>query len=152
MSVLMEQHQDWKPRNARLWGGNTPEQPKRVKAVLSRPVSPFAARPRWSRLFIRPIEQLDDYGNIVVENFFIPQWKRIALEVCEKHHVSFTEITSRRRSKYVVIARHEAFWRCRNETPMSFPQIGARFGGRDHTTVLHGVWAHEQRMGEATQQ
>lgn len=34
----------------------------------------------------------------------------------------------------------------RRLTPLSLPEIGRRFGGRDHTTVLHGVRAVETRL------
>jgi hypothetical protein len=76
-------------------------------------------------------------------------WKVIAREVCEKHGVSMIDLVSARRDKKVAVARHEAFWRCRTETRLSLPQIGKRFGGRDHTTVLHGVNKHKERMEAA---
>lgn len=36
-------------------------------------------------------------------------------------------------------ARHVAFWLARNLTDSSLPQIGKAFGGRDHTTIQHGI-------------
>jgi chromosomal replication initiation ATPase DnaA len=35
--------------------------------------------------------------------------------------------------------------------PMSFPEIGRRLGGRDHTSALHGFRMHEKRLREAQQ-
>lgn len=75
--------------------------------------------------------------------------RRICEEVAEKHGLTVVELRSARRSKYVVRARHEAFWRCRQETTASLPQIGRHLGGKDHTTVLHGIRMHEKRMREA---
>lgn len=69
----------------------------------------------------------------------VPNWLRIALEVSEKHGVSLDDMKSVNRAKRLVAARYEAFYRIRTETTLSYPQIGRRFGGRDHTTVLHGV-------------
>jgi chromosomal replication initiation ATPase DnaA len=38
-------------------------------------------------------------------------------------------------------------YRLRTETGLSFPQIGLRLGGRDHSTVIHGVKTHCKRNG-----
>ena len=74
---------------------------------------------------------------------------RICQEVAEKHGLTPVELRSARRSKNVVRARHEVFWRCKQETTASLPQIGRLMGGKDHTTVLHGIRMHERRMREA---
>ena len=37
-------------------------------------------------------------------------------------------------------------WLCKQHTTRSDPDIGRRFGGRDHTTVLHGVRKIEELM------
>lgn len=75
------------------------------------------------------------------------QWKSIIAEICEKHGIDWLDLASHRRSTEIVIARHEAMYRMRRETTMSLPAIGRKLGGRDHTTVLHGIRKHEQRMG-----
>jgi chromosomal replication initiator protein len=77
------------------------------------------------------------------------QLAAIIAEVAHKHRISVIEIKSRRHEHRIVLARHEAFWRCRNETFFSLPQIGRAFGGFDHTTVLNGCRQHEKRMKEA---
>jgi chromosomal replication initiator protein len=46
-------------------------------------------------------------------------------------------LTSARRSRQVVYARQVAMYLCRELTDHSLPAIARRFGGRDHTTVLH---------------
>lgn len=84
-----------------------------------------------------------DSGIVLIEPI---SWRVIAAEVCKKHGISFATLISKRRPADVCEARHEFFWRCRQETTLSLPQLGARCGGRDHTTVLHGVRAHERRM------
>jgi hypothetical protein len=143
---LRGQHANWARAHARLVNA----MPRAAKPRQPRPVSPFIRdeRPRWRRLFTRAIEEVDEFGNIVVHEAFALPWKRIAIDVARKHGVSFLDLISPRRSQTIVVARHECFWRCRNETTMSLPQIGKRFGGRDHTTVLHGVKKHEQRLRE----
>lgn len=72
-------------------------------------------------------------------------WQDIINEVCAKHQVTKLELMSLRRAVPIVLARHEAMWRMSNETSMSLPAIGRRMGGRDHTTVLYAIRAHEAR-------
>ena len=139
-------------RRQRLFNGSAPA----PKPKSPRPLSPFDARRLLApskpshRLFLRVIEPLDDNGNIVIPGLFTPQWKQIARQVAAKHGVSVTDLLSARRDRPVAVARHEAFYRCRHETTLSLPEIGRRFGGRDHTTVLHGVRMHEQRMRQSS--
>ena len=47
------------------------------------------------------------------------------------------DLTSAKRGRQVVYARQVAMYLCRELTDLSLPAIGQRFGGRDHTTVLH---------------
>ena len=55
--------------------------------------------------------------------------------------LSQTDLSSPKRARQVVYARQVAMYLCRELTDLSLPAIGQRFGGRDHTTVLH---AHRQ--------
>lgn len=74
-------------------------------------------------------------------------WKDIALEVATKHRVTLQEIKGPQRNAYIVLARHELFWRMAHETTLSLPEIGRKLGGRDHTTVIHGMRRHAERNG-----
>ena len=76
------------------------------------------------------------------------RWKQIVHEVAQKHGMSVVELISRRRNNKIILARHEVFYRLRQETRMSFPDIARRMGGWGHTTVMHGAARHEQRMKE----
>jgi chromosomal replication initiator protein len=49
------------------------------------------------------------------------------------------EIRSPNRSRPLVDARQIAMYLCRELTDLSLPNIGERFGGRDHSTVLHAT-------------
>jgi len=49
------------------------------------------------------------------------------------------ELKSPKRAKPITRARQVAMYLCRELTSESFPEIGGRFGGRDHATVIHGV-------------
>lgn len=74
------------------------------------------------------------------------EWKHIIQEVCDKHGVTFAEAISARREQRFVWARNEAYYRLATELGMSLPKIGHRLGGRDHTSVLHGLRRFEERM------
>jgi hypothetical protein len=65
---------------------------------------------------------------------------RVKLAVLEDYpDVTLTDIDSRRRQTTVVLARHVAMYLIKTKTLKSLPEIGRRFGGRDHTTALHGI-------------
>lgn len=53
--------------------------------------------------------------------------------------VTVTDIISARRTADVVLPRQVASYLAKKLTLCSLPEIGRRFGGRDHTTILHGV-------------
>lgn len=110
----------------------------------------------WRARKVPPKHPLADYLSAPVRFGMLPdmeppRWRKIIAEVAEKHHVSIQDITSRRRDHPSVLARQEAAWRIRHETPLSLPNIGKRLGGLDHTTILYSVRKHQSRIdaGEA---
>ncbi|MNK32458.1 Chromosomal replication initiator protein DnaA [compost metagenome] len=62
---------------------------------------------------------------------------RIREIVADHFHLSEAELIGQRRTKEVSWARQIAMYLSRELTDSSLPTIGAEFGGRDHTTVLH---------------
>ena len=61
----------------------------------------------------------------------------IQLCVAEEFGMSLQELKARRRNKNIVLPRQIAMYLSRELTELSLPEIGAFFGGKDHTTVLH---------------
>jgi chromosomal replication initiator protein len=59
--------------------------------------------------------------------------------VAELFHVAIADLRGDRRQQSIAYPRHIAMYLCRELTDASLPKIGAKFGGRDHSTVLHGV-------------
>ncbi|MBQ2461014.1 MAG: chromosomal replication initiator protein DnaA [Clostridia bacterium] len=57
--------------------------------------------------------------------------------VCEYFSVTMEDLTSATRKREITVPRQIAMYLTRDLTAMSLPQIGAAFGNRDHTTVLH---------------
>lgn len=63
----------------------------------------------------------------------------IQAEVERYFKVSHEDMVSSKRNKNISSSRHIAIYLCRYMTSESLAAIGAKFGGRDHTTVMHSV-------------
>jgi chromosomal replication initiator protein len=63
----------------------------------------------------------------------------IQRKVAEHFSIKVTEMSSSRRARNVARPRQVAMYLAKKLTTRSFPEIGRKFGNRDHTTVLHGV-------------
>jgi chromosomal replication initiator protein len=59
--------------------------------------------------------------------------------VCQFYRIDKTEMSSKRRARAVVRPRQVAMYLAKVLTPRSYPEIGRKFGGRDHSTVIHAV-------------
>ena len=59
--------------------------------------------------------------------------------VAKHYGLKTGDLKSPKRAKPITRARQIAMYLCRELTSESFPEIGSRFGGRDHATVIHGV-------------
>jgi len=66
--------------------------------------------------------------------------------VAEKLSVSLSDIIGKRRTQNIAFARHVAMYLCRRLTSYSYPEIGALFGGRDHSTVIHAYRVIQDRI------
>jgi chromosomal replication initiator protein len=81
--------------------------------------------------------------------------KRVKIEdiqriVARQYNVSRSDLLSSRRTANVVRPRQVAMYLAKTLTLRSLPEIGRRFGGRDHTTVLHAVRKIEALVGTDT--
>ena len=63
----------------------------------------------------------------------------IQRKVAEHYGLKLNDMYSVRRSRNVARPRQVAMYLCKKLTPRSLPEIGRKFGGRDHTTVMHAV-------------
>ncbi|WP_427964430.1 chromosomal replication initiator protein DnaA [Altererythrobacter sp.] len=59
--------------------------------------------------------------------------------VCQFYRIDRSEMSSKRRARAVVRPRQVAMYLSKVLTPRSYPEIGRKFGGRDHSTVIHAV-------------
>jgi chromosomal replication initiator protein len=63
----------------------------------------------------------------------------IQKRVAEHYNIRLADMHSARRARAVARPRQVAMYLCKQLTPRSLPEIGRKFGGRDHTTVIHAV-------------
>jgi chromosomal replication initiator protein len=68
----------------------------------------------------------------------------IQRKVAEHYNIRLTDMSSARRARAVARPRQIAMFLSKQLTSRSLPEIGRKFGNRDHTTVMHAV----QRVGE----
>lgn len=94
-----------------------------------------------------------DMAERAVRDLVRPQEpKRVKIEdiqrvVARQYNVSRADLLSSRRTANVVRPRQIAMYLAKTLTLRSLPEIGRRFGGRDHTTVLHAVRKIESLVG-----
>jgi chromosomal replication initiator protein len=74
--------------------------------------------------------------------------KKIAISVAEFYNITLEDLIKQSRKKEYVKPRQIAMYLARKELNSSFPTIGDFFGGRDHTTVMHGVEKVEKLVSE----
>jgi chromosomal replication initiator protein len=70
--------------------------------------------------------------------------EEIMRKVADHYCLRLSDMTSARRARAVARPRQVAMFLAKTLTPKSLPEIGRRFGGRDHTTVIHAVRKIEQ--------
>jgi chromosomal replication initiator protein len=66
--------------------------------------------------------------------------------VCDFFRIRPNDLRSKKRTRTVALPRQVAMYLCRRYTDASFPVIGDRFGGRDHSTVIHAAQVIERRL------
>jgi chromosomal replication initiator protein len=68
----------------------------------------------------------------------------IQRKVADYYGLKVSDLLSERRAREVARPRQIAMYLAKKMTPRSLPEIGRRFGKRDHTTVMHAVKRVEQ--------
>ncbi|MHB1340673.1 MAG: chromosomal replication initiator protein DnaA [Thermoleophilia bacterium] len=72
----------------------------------------------------------------------------IQQEVCKFYGIAKSDLIGNKRSQQIVYPRQIAMYLARELTDMSLPRIGAEFGGRDHTTVMHATAKIQKLLNE----
>ena len=77
-----------------------------------------------------------------------PSLRRVIGATARRHGLTAADLIGPARCRQVSLARGMAMYLARRLTPESLQAIGAAFGGRDHTTVLHGIRVTERRRSK----
>ena len=96
----------------------------------------------YAMMTSRPIDL--EFTSEVLANILRANQRRISIDeiqgrVSDHYRIRKAEMTSARRAREVARPRQVAMYLSKQLTPRSLPEIGRRFGGRDHTTVIHAV-------------
>ena len=91
-----------------------------------------------------------NFARQVLQNLVTDKEKEVTIETVQKNvskyfSVSVTDMISKKRTKLVSFPRQVGMFLCRKLAGASYPMIGMRFGGKDHTTVLHACNVIEKR-------
>ena len=104
-----------------------------------------------ANLFGRPITV--DSAHEVLHDVLRAHEKRVSIEeiqrkVAEHYNLRLTDMVSARRARNVARPRQVAMYLAKQLTQRSLPEIGRRFGNRDHTTVMHAVSRVSELMSQ----
>ncbi|HKY63896.1 MAG TPA: chromosomal replication initiator protein DnaA [bacterium] len=66
--------------------------------------------------------------------------------VADHYNVKISDLKSPRRLKVLTVPRQIAMYLCRKHVKSSFPELGLKFGGKDHSTVVHAVQKIEKLL------
>jgi chromosomal replication initiator protein len=78
------------------------------------------------------------HGNVTIDN--------ILRVVADYYKLSYNDLKGKKRTKNIAFPRQIAMYIARDITEYSTTELGFEFGGRDHTTVMHGCQKIEERL------
>jgi chromosomal replication initiator protein len=94
-----------------------------------------------------------DLAKEVLKNLIPDHNRHLTVETIQKlvadhYNIKLTELKSARRLKTLTGPRQIAMYLCRKHVKSSFPELGLKFGGKDHSTVVHAVQKVTKRLSE----
>lgn len=92
-----------------------------------------------------------DFAKDVLRNNLKSYEREVTVEsiqksICDHFNLKIGDLKAKRRTQNIALPRQVAMYLCRKHTQASFPGIGDKFGGRDHSTVIHASKTIEQRI------
>jgi chromosomal replication initiator protein len=88
----------------------------------------------------------DVLKDIIVERNRVLTVEEIIKKVSSHFNIKISDIKSPKRLKAIVLPRQIAMYISRQLTSCSYPEIGERFGGKDHSTIIHAIRKIEKIM------
>jgi chromosomal replication initiator protein len=97
-----------------------------------------------------------DLAKEVLQNTLRGNAREVTVEgiqktICDYYNIKLGDLKAKRRTKNIALPRQVAMYLSRKHTSTSFPAIGSKFGGRDHSTVIHAAKTIEKKMKEDPQ-
>jgi chromosomal replication initiator protein len=97
-----------------------------------------------------------DLAKEVLQNTLRGNSREITVEsiqktICDYFNLKPADLKAKRRTKDIALPRQVAMYLSRKHTATSFPAIGSKFGGRDHSTVIHAAKTIERKLKEDPQ-
>ncbi len=94
-----------------------------------------------------------DMAREVLKDILIEKNKELTVDeilkkVCSHFNVKISDVKSSRRHKAIVLPRQIAMYLSRQLTSSSYPEIGEKFGGKDHSTIIHAINKIEKLLEE----
>ena len=94
-----------------------------------------------------------DMARNVLKDILVERNKELTVEeilkrVSSHYNIKISDIKSPKRLKAVVLPRQIAMYLSRQLTSSSYPEIGERFGGKDHSTIIHAIRKIEKLIEE----
>ena len=86
--------------------------------------------------------------DILTENNSEITIEKIQKTVSDYFQIKVSELKSPKRLKNLVFPRQISMYICRKLTNMSYPEIGAKYGGKDHSTIIHAIKKIEKKINE----
>ncbi|MBR6543180.1 MAG: chromosomal replication initiator protein DnaA [Anaerotignum sp.] len=85
--------------------------------------------------------------DILSENVSTPLTPDLIQQVVAEHYnIRVEDIQGSKKPKNIAVPRQVSMYLCRKLLDISLPKIGESFGGRDHTTVIHGITKIEKQL------
>jgi chromosomal replication initiator protein DnaA len=87
----------------------------------------------------------------VLKNILPDRHRNLTVEAIQKmvadhYNIKISDLKSARRLKVLTVPRQIAMYLCRKHVKSSFPELGMKFGGKDHSTVVHAVQKIERLL------
>ncbi|NOY12731.1 MAG: chromosomal replication initiator protein DnaA [Deltaproteobacteria bacterium] len=92
----------------------------------------------------------------ILKDIIIEQNKEVTVENIQKivashYQIKISDLKSSKRLKSFVLPRQIAMYISRKLTSSSYPEIGTKFGGKDHSTIIHAIKKIEKKLEEDLQ-
>ncbi len=92
-----------------------------------------------------------DTAKDALETLFEDESPLVTVESIQKYvanyfNIKVSEMKSKNNSKQIVFPRQISMFLCKNMTDLSLPEIGKKFGGKHHSTVIHSIKKIEEKI------